>query len=166
MPGADHQFAASEDKAATADSADREPTVADQKPVVRAKVVLAAQMHSEAAPTVRYYRPGTELQVVGRADGWFQVSDPVTQDAAGSLRNIFPQLKAPASLRLQWNRLPLSPYQQSRSYKSRRSRSDPQSPGFGLLRSRILWPKGWTRRSAARVWAVYVPPLRKIGAKD
>jgi hypothetical protein len=72
MPSADHQFAASEDKAATADSADREP-------VVRAKVVLAAQMHSEgsvSAPMVRYCRPGTELQVVGPADGWFQVSDP------------------------------------------------------------------------------------------
>ena len=99
MPGADHQFAASEDKAATADSADREPAVADQEPVVRAKVVLAAQMHSEgsvSAPTVRYYRPGTELQVVGRADGWFQVSDPVTQDRGWIFEKYLSSIESPS----------------------------------------------------------------------
>lgn len=92
MPSADHQFAASEDKAATADSADREP-------VVRAKVVLAAQMHSEgsvSAPTVRYYRPGTELQVVGRADGWFQVSDPVTQDRGWIFEKYLSSIESPS----------------------------------------------------------------------
>jgi hypothetical protein len=94
MPGADHQFAASEDKAATpeSDSADREP-------VVRAKVVLAAQMHSEgsvSAPTVRYYRPGTELQVVGRVDGWFQVSDPVTQDRGWIFEKYLSSIDSPS----------------------------------------------------------------------
>jgi hypothetical protein len=77
-PGADHGLAASEDKAPAFESYG-----AEQERVERAKVVLAAEMHSEgsvSAPTIRYYRPGTELQVVRRADGWIQVSDPVTQE--------------------------------------------------------------------------------------
>jgi hypothetical protein len=73
----DPQFVASEDKAPTieSDSAGREPE--------RAKVVLAAALHSEgsvSSPTSRIYPPGKELLVVGRADGWFQVSDPMTQE--------------------------------------------------------------------------------------
>jgi len=55
----------------------------EHEPVEWAKVMLAARVHSEASvssPTVRYYRPGTELQVVRREDGWVGVSDPVTQE--------------------------------------------------------------------------------------
>ena len=55
----------------------------EPEPVEWAKVMLAARVHSEASvssPTVRYYRPGTELQVVRREDGWVGVSDPVTQE--------------------------------------------------------------------------------------
>ena len=47
------------------------------------KVMLAARVHSEASvssPTIRFYRPGTELQVVGRENGWLQLLDPVTQE--------------------------------------------------------------------------------------
>jgi hypothetical protein len=72
-PGADYQLAASE-----ASESDGE-----QEPVERAQVALAAEMHSQASvssPVVRFYRPGTELQVVRREGGWFQVSDPVTQE--------------------------------------------------------------------------------------
>jgi hypothetical protein len=76
-PAANPQFVASEDKAPTieSDSSGQEPE--------RAKVVLAAALHSEgsvSSPTSRIYPPGKELVVVGRADGWFQVSDPVTQE--------------------------------------------------------------------------------------
>ena len=55
----------------------------EHEPVEWAKVVLAARVHGEASvssATVRYYRPGTELQVVRREDGWVGVSDPVTQE--------------------------------------------------------------------------------------
>jgi hypothetical protein len=55
----------------------------EPEPVEWAKVMLAARVHGEASvssPTVRYYRPGTELQVVRREDGWVGVSDPVTQE--------------------------------------------------------------------------------------
>jgi hypothetical protein len=56
---------------------------AGPEPVERTRVVFAAEMHSQAsvsAPTLRYYRPGTELQVVRREGIWFLVSDPVTQE--------------------------------------------------------------------------------------
>jgi SH3 domain-containing protein len=55
---------------------------ADQQSDEWAKVTLAARVHSEASvssPTVGYYRPGTELRVVARQNGWLQLSDPVTQ---------------------------------------------------------------------------------------
>jgi hypothetical protein len=47
------------------------------------KVTLAARVHSEAyvsSPTIRFYRPGTQLQVVSRENGWLQLLDPVTQE--------------------------------------------------------------------------------------
>ena len=72
------QVASSENKATFSESGDTEP-----KPVELAKVVLAVQTHSQASvasPTVRFYRPGTELQVVRREGIWFEVSDPVTQE--------------------------------------------------------------------------------------
>jgi hypothetical protein len=56
---------------------------AEPEPVEWAKVMLGAKVHSKASvssPTVRYYRPGTELQVVRREDGWVGVSDPLTQE--------------------------------------------------------------------------------------
>src|SRR6476646_10866808 len=40
-------------------------------------------MHSEASissPMVRFYSPGSELQVVKREGAWFEVLDPVTQE--------------------------------------------------------------------------------------
>ena len=75
-------------------SADGEPAAEDkaslpgiggteQEPVEWAKVMLAARVHSEASvssPTVAYYRPGTELQVVKRENGWLQLLDLVTQE--------------------------------------------------------------------------------------
>ncbi len=53
----------------------------EHEPVEWVKIMLAARVHSEASvssPAVGYYRPGTELQVVRREDGWVGVSDPVT----------------------------------------------------------------------------------------
>jgi hypothetical protein len=48
-----------------------------------AEVVLAAKVHSAASvssPTVRNYRAGTRLKVIGRKSGWIQVADPTTAD--------------------------------------------------------------------------------------
>jgi hypothetical protein len=48
-----------------------------------AGVVLAARVHSEpsvSSPTVRFFAPGTELQIVGRENGWVELIDPATQE--------------------------------------------------------------------------------------
>jgi hypothetical protein len=45
--------------------------------------VLAARAHSAASvssPTVRHYRVGTRLKVIGRDSSWIKVSDPTTGD--------------------------------------------------------------------------------------
>ena len=92
-PAASPQVVASEDRAPTIES-----NSAGQE-LELAKVVLAAQMHSEgsvSAPTVRYYRPGTELQVVGQVDGWFQVSDPVTQERGWILEKYLASIDSPS----------------------------------------------------------------------
>jgi SH3-like domain-containing protein len=46
-----------------------------------ARVVFAAKVHGDASvssPTLRFYRPGTALQVVDRQNGWVQVTDPTS----------------------------------------------------------------------------------------
>src|SRR5262245_7758278 len=46
-----------------------------------AEVVLAARAHSAASvasPTVRHYRLGTRLKVIGREASWIKVSDPTS----------------------------------------------------------------------------------------
>ena len=76
-PGTEHQPATSEDKTPASLGVGAEP-----EPVEWAKVMLAAQTHSEASvssPTIRFYSPGSKLQVVRREGVWLQVSDPVTQ---------------------------------------------------------------------------------------
>ena len=48
-----------------------------------AGVVLAARVHSApsvSSPTVRFFAPGTELQVIGRENGWVELFDPATQE--------------------------------------------------------------------------------------
>ena len=89
------QVAISENKATSPDSGDKEP-----KPVELAKVVLAAQTHSQASvssPTVRFYSPGTELQVVRREGIWFEVSDPVTQERGWVLSQYLSSIESPTS---------------------------------------------------------------------
>ena len=75
-PGASYQLAASEAKAPASGSD-------GGAPAKWARVVLAAPMHDHASvdsPTVRFYSPGIDLQVVRREGGWLQVSDPVTEE--------------------------------------------------------------------------------------
>ena len=46
-----------------------------------AEVSLAAKVHaapSVSSPTVRYYRVGTRLKVIGRESGWVKIADPTT----------------------------------------------------------------------------------------
>jgi hypothetical protein len=76
-PGAWYPLAASEAEAPNSSGSDGGALVE------WAKVVLTAKMHDQASvssPTVRFYSPGTDLQVFRREGGWLQVSDPVTQE--------------------------------------------------------------------------------------
>ena len=62
------------------------------------KVVLAAQTHSQASvssPTVRFYPPGTKLQVVRREGIWVRVSDPVTQEHGWVLTQYLSSIDSP-----------------------------------------------------------------------
>jgi SH3 domain-containing protein len=47
------------------------------------RVGLAARVHREASvssPTIRFYQPGTALQVVSRENGWVQINDPTSRE--------------------------------------------------------------------------------------
>jgi hypothetical protein len=53
------------------------------QPVEWAKVILAAKVHGDASvssPTVRFYPPGTTLQVLSRQNAWAQITDPTSGD--------------------------------------------------------------------------------------
>ena len=96
----DEQLAASEE------SPEAKLGDAEQEPVEWAEIVLAARAHGEASvssPTIRFYSPGTQLQIVRRQDGWAEVIDPATRNVDGFLKDMFCQSKVPA-LRLQWTR--------------------------------------------------------------
>jgi hypothetical protein len=61
--------------------------------------MLAARVHSEASvssPTIRFYRPGTELQVVSRENGWLQLLDPATQERGWIFGNYLSSIDGPS----------------------------------------------------------------------
>ena len=94
-PDIGHQFATSKNKPATSESDSSE-----SESVAWAKVVLAAQLHSEASvtsPTVRFYGPGIELQVVRREGAWLQVLDPVTKERGWVLDEYLSSIGGPTA---------------------------------------------------------------------
>jgi Bacterial SH3 domain len=65
------------------------------QPAEWAKIAFAAKVHSDASvssPTLRFYQPGTALQVVSRQNGWVQVTDP----NSGGRGWVFEQYLVPA----------------------------------------------------------------------
>ena len=53
------------------------------EPIEWVSVGLAARVHREASvssPTIRFYQPGTALQVVSRENGWVQINDPTSRE--------------------------------------------------------------------------------------
>jgi hypothetical protein len=169
--GADEQPAASQGKS-TASEMDG----AEQEPIEWAKVLLAARVHSKASvssPTIRFYRPGTELQVVSRENGWFQLLDPVTQERGWVFDKYLVSIDGPsptqAAMESTTEPLPAevtSPKSQkpSRSSKltiragdvevaksdrrrGRSARSDDRRRGlglFGFFRGREVGPAAWS----------------------
>ena len=143
------------------------------------KVMLAARVHSEASvssPTIRFYRPGTELQVVSRENGWLQLLDPVTQDRGWVFEKYLVSIDGPSPTQAAMESItkPLptkvaSPISQkllssnltvragdveitkSERRRGRWARRDDRRPGlelFGFFRGREAGPAAWSIGSA------------------
>ena len=150
LPGADHQFAAPEDKAATAQS-----DSADQEPVELAKVMLAAQTHSQASvssPTVRFYRPGTELQIVRREGIWLEVSDPVTQESGWVLAQYLSSIDSPipAQVATESTTEPLTVAPTSSKSNKRHRAAKPAVRDRVVVANADPWDGRWSRRAERR----------------
>jgi SH3 domain-containing protein len=68
------------------------------EPIEWAKVMLAARAHSEASissPTLRFYQPGVALQVIGRENGWVQVTDPTSREGGWVLEQYVAPIDRP-----------------------------------------------------------------------
>src|SRR5690242_10015058 len=68
------------------------------EPIEWAKVMLAARAHSEASvssPTLRFYQPGAALQVIGRENGWVQVTDPTSREGGWILEQYLVPIDRP-----------------------------------------------------------------------
>jgi hypothetical protein len=147
LPGADHQFAAPVDKAATAQN-----DSADQEPVELAKVMLAAQTHSQASvssPTVRFYRPGTELQIVRREGIWFEVSDPVTQESGWVLAQYLSSIDSaiPAQVATESTTEPLTVAPASSKSNKRHRAAKPAVRDRVVVANADPWNGRWSRRA-------------------
>jgi hypothetical protein len=62
------------------------------------KVRLAARVHREpsvSSPTTQFYKPGTTLQVVGRANGWIKISDPASKQGGWMLEQYLAETDGP-----------------------------------------------------------------------
>ena len=139
------QVATAENKATSPDSGDTEP-----KPVELAQVVLAAQTHSQASvssPTVRFYSPGTELQVVRREGIWFEVSDPVTQERGWVLAQYLSSIESPTPTQVA-TELPTEPL----TIKPASPKSNKRHRSAGKTRplDRVATADQWNRRADRR----------------
>ena len=117
------------------------------------KVVLAAQTHSQASvssPTVRFYRPGTKLQVVRREGIWFEVSDPVTQERGWVLAQYLSSIDGPTPTQVATESTTEPLTGQARSPKIKQADTDPPKLRFGGARRVIATADPWNDRSARR----------------
>jgi hypothetical protein len=145
-----HQFAKSENKPTTSESDGSE-----SESVAWAKVVLAAQLHSEASvtsPTVRFYGAGTELQVVRREGAWFQVLDPVTKERGWVLDEYLSSIGGPTAAQVATE----TPNEQPTVIKpaiqksSKRSRSAKARIRSVVIANADPWNDRWARRADRR----------------
>jgi hypothetical protein len=150
-PGAEYQLAASEDKATTSKNSG-----AEQEPVEWAKVVLAAQTHSQASvssPTVRFYRPGTELQIVRREGAWFQVSDPVTQERGWIFEKYLSSIDGPGPTQVATEST-TEPLMTKPALPKSKKRSRSAKPAVRVLNGVVAnsdpWSGRWARRADRR----------------
>jgi hypothetical protein len=141
------QVAASENTATSSESYDTEP-----EPVELAKVVLAAQTHSQASvssPLVRFYRPGTELQIVRREGIWLQVSDPVTQESGWVLAQYLSSIESPTPIQVATESTTEPPTVISPKSSKRHRSARHAAHGVGLANADPLNAR-WARRADRR----------------
>ena len=156
-PGAGHELAASEDKVPAFESYG-----AAQERFERAKVVLAATMHSEgsvSAPTLRYYRPGTELKVVSRGDGWIQVSDPVTQERGWIFEKYLSSIDSSSLTQTAMESTTQPLAAKPALPKSKKRSRSARSAGFRVARQ-DPWSGRWTERAGRRGFGLFRPFAR------
>jgi hypothetical protein len=147
-----HQFAKSENKPTTSESDGSE-----SESVAWAKVVLAAQLHSEASvtsPTVRFYGAGTELQVVRREGAWFQVLDPVTKERGWVLDEYLSSIGGPTAAQVATetpNEQPtvIKPAIQKSSKRSRSAKAAARRRSV-VIANADPWNDRWARRADRR----------------
>jgi hypothetical protein len=146
LPGAD-QLTASENKST---SSGNDGVAAE--PVERAKVVLAAQTHSEASvssPTVRFYHPGTELQIVRREGIWLEVSDPVTQERGWVLAQYLASIESPTPTQVATESTTEAPTVISPK-SNKRHRSAKHAVHGVVVANADPWNARWARRADRR----------------
>ena len=137
------QVTTSENKATSSESGD---------PVELAKVMLAAQTHSQASvssPTVRFYRPGTELQVVRREGIWFEVSDPVTQERGWVLAQYLSSIESPTPIQVATESTTEPPTVISPKSNKRHRSARHAVHGVGVANA-DPWNDRWARRADRR----------------
>jgi hypothetical protein len=138
---------ASSEKATSSESGNMEP-----KPVELAKVVLAAQTHSQASvssATVRFYRPGTELQLVRREGIWFEVSDPVTQERGWVLAQYLSSIESPTPIQVATESTTEPPTVISPKSNKRHRSAKHAVHGVGVATA-DPWNPRWARRTDRR----------------
>ena len=127
------------------------------------KVVLAAQTHSQASvssPTVRFYRPGTKLQVIRREGIWFKVSDPVTQEHGWVLAQYLSSIDGPIPTQVATESTveprtikPISPKSKTRHRSAKSAvRAQRVITGRSMYAPRRMRPNGIIRSTCA-VWS-------------
>ena len=127
------------------------------------KVVLAAQTHSQASvssPTVRFYRPGTKLQVIRREGIWFKVSDLVTQEHGWVLAQYLSSIDGPIPTQVATESTvepmtikPTSPKSKTRHRSAKSAvRAHRVTTGRSMYAPRRMRPNGVVRSTCA-VWS-------------
>jgi hypothetical protein len=121
---------------------------------VEAKVVLAAQTHSQASvssPTTRFYSPGTELQVVRREGIWLEVSDSVTQERGWVLAQYLSSIESPTPTQIATESttepLTLKP---TTPKSNKRHRSAKHAVHDVVVANADPWNARWARRADRR----------------
>jgi hypothetical protein len=119
------------------------------------KVVLAAQTHSQASvasPTVRFYRPGSKLQVVRREGIWFEVSDPVTQERGWVLAQYLSPIDGPTHTQVATESTaePLTVKPASPKLNKRHRSAKPAIRAPNRVATADPWNPRWARRADRR----------------